>query len=464
MKISKSSHILLLVLLLLGVLVLASWKFKKDVVEMQQKEELFKEVYAFGFPIVLMDYTKRYFLNQFEDNAINTFHHYHRFPDWEFRNVVRPNVDTFYSMCWLDLSDEPVVVHIPASDHYFLMPTMDAFSNVFASPGTRTTGNKEQFIVYTGPNWEGELPKGMIHISSPTNSAWIHGRIMVKQSQKDKDEVIKFQKGITARPLSQWDNQDYTPKKEMVLYKADTYPIKAVEELNIEQFMNRLSMLLYQNKPLDSDSTMLSKLKEIGFQAGQNYDITKLSVKETIVFESVPKQMQSEWYSENNTCQKFPWLYSNSVIKKYKDKYSSSAYVAFTRLGMNQREDAIYAATRIDSRGKVLTSKRKYVLHFTKEQLPQVNAFWSLTCYNEKNFLVKNLINRYKVGSQDGLKFNEDGSLDIYIQSTKPEVGAESNWLPTPEKGRFSLILREYWPKDRVLENGNNLPKVTRRN
>src|SRR3712207_6915906 len=36
-----------------------------------------------------------------------------RFPEADFRDVVRPNFDTLYSVAWLDLSDGPLVLHVP---------------------------------------------------------------------------------------------------------------------------------------------------------------------------------------------------------------------------------------------------------------------------------------------------------------------------------------------------------------
>jgi hypothetical protein len=81
-----------------------------------------------------------------------------------------------------------------------------------------------------------------------------------------------------------------------------------------------------------------------------------------------------------------------------------------------------------------------------------VRVFWSLTLYNDRQFLADNLLSRYAIGDRDDLKFNADGSLDLYIQRASPGADKESNWLPTPKEGGFSLTMRLYWPKANVLD------------
>ena len=86
-------------------------------------------------------------------------------------------------------------------------------------------------------------------------------------------------------------------------------------------------------------------------------------------------------------------------------------------------------------------------MHFPKGQTPPVDGFWSLTMYNGEYFFVDNPLNRYTLSPRNKLKYNDDGSLDLYIQNESPGKDKESNWLPAPE-GKFILMLRLYWPKE----------------
>jgi hypothetical protein len=96
--------------------------------------------------------------------------------------------------------------------------------------------------------------------------------------------------------------------------------------------------------------------------------------------------------------------------------------------------------------GKKYSGANKYVVHFPKGQTPPANAFWSVTMYDAAYFFVDNPLNRYTVSPRNKLKYNADGSLDLYIQNESPGKDKEANWLPAP-KGEFVLMMRLYWPK-----------------
>ena len=94
--------------------------------------------------------------------------------------------------------------------------------------------------------------------------------------------------------------------------------------------------------------------------------------------------------------------------------------VAYIGIGANTIEDAVYPSAVTDADGKPFSSENRYVLHFNKERVPPVRAFWSLTMYNERQNLAANPIDRYAIGDRDKLAFNPDGSLDIYISAIRP--------------------------------------------
>jgi hypothetical protein len=139
-------------------------------------------------------------------------------------------------------------------------------------------------------------------------------------------------------------------------------------------------------------------------------------------------------------------------IGVYGNDYLQRATIALIGLGANPYDQAVYPLNIVDENGKVPTGGKKYVLHFDKNSIPPVDAFWSLTMYDEQGFQVANPINRFAIGDRDAIKFNKDGSLDIYIQHTSPGKDKESNWLPSPAKGQLGMTLRLYAPKQSVLD------------
>jgi hypothetical protein len=140
--------------------------------------------------------------------------------------------------------------------------------------------------------------------------------------------------------------------------------------------------------------------------------------------------------------------------------YLKRAIVALVGLGANQPEDAIYPLAIVDAGGQPLVGGQKYVLHFAKSELPPVEAFWSVTMYDAEGFQVANALNRFAIGDRDALKYNADGSLDLYIQPDSPGAAKEANWLPSPKSGALGITMRLYAPRQQALDGRWNPPAI----
>jgi hypothetical protein len=143
----------------------------------------------------------------------------------------------------------------------------------------------------------------------------------------------------------------------------------------------------------------------------------------------------------------------------YGDYYLKRAIVAMIGLGANQAVDAIYPMSTVDADGQPYNGAHKYVLHFDKDQLPPVGAFWSITMYDNEGFQCANELNRFAIGDRDALRCNEDGSLDLYFQHENPGADKVFNWLPAPEGG-WNLVMRLYAPRTQALDGRWNPPAV----
>ena len=154
------------------------------------------------------------------------------------------------------------------------------------------------------------------------------------------------------------------------------------------------------------------------------------------------------------------WQMNTDTMGVYGDYYLKRAIVALLGLGANQAEDAIYPLSVTDADGKPVVAENKYILHFNKSELPPVTGFWSLTMYDAEGFQVANPINRFAIGDRDALRFNADGSLDLYVQHENPGPDWESNWLPAPASGALGLTMRLYAPKPEALDGRWNPPAI----
>jgi len=429
-----------------------------------------EDAYIYGYPLVLMDVTRQVYTatpKVAERKApANQLYHARAFPDPSRTTVVSPNADTLYSIAWLDLSKEPMVLSVPEmGKRYYLMQMLDAWTNVIASPGTRTTGNGKGAFAVVGPGWAGKLPDGVKEIKSPTKTVWIIGRTQTN-GKEDYEAVHSIQAQYKLVPLIAW-GREYTPPDDVPVEPGvdlKTPPVEQVARMDAATFFARLNAVMKDNPPASADADAIKRFAAIGIEPGKSFDSAKLDPRIAKAVERGARAGREKIVAEakkplgstvNN------WSVMIDKMGRYGTDFSFRAVIAFIALGANLPEDAIYPRATVDADGKPLGGENKYVIHFPKGQTPPVGAFWSVTMYNSKQFFVENSIDRYAIGDRDKLKFGADGALTLYVQHESTGKDKESNWLPAP-KDEFNLIMRLYWPKPEVLDGRWKPPAVER--
>ena len=425
-----------------------------------------RDAYIFGYPLVVMNASQRVMTNVEKASneggrvaaPVNQLVSANFFPDDKFRDVVRANNDTYYTSAWLDLY-EPFVLELPNTNgRYYLFPMLDAWTNVFFSPGKRTTGTNAQTYLITPPGWTGEVPKEMQQVKSPTHTVWIIGRTQVNSAQDGATTVKQIQEKYQMKPLSAY-GKAYTPPAGKI---DPSVPKKApndiVTDMPISDYFNLMNKLMVDNPPAVADSEFLKKLVPLGIVPGSTFDVSKSSQTVQDTIKTIPTWAKN-YLSQNGLSHNKPvngWSVGKG-LGSYDTDYMFRALVAYNGLGANLDADAIYPASSTDADGEAYDgSMQKYVLHFDKGETPPSNAFWSLTMYNSEGFLCANPINRFAIGDRNSLKQNADGSVDIYIQKDNPGKNKADNWLPAPN-GPFNLLLRVYWPREEMM-NGSWVP------
>ena len=439
----------------------------------QEAYDIAKEAYVYAYPLLLMDAFMRQGTNYAEPTGIvtqapyNQFSHARAFPPANFKAVVRPNVDTLYSSANLDLGPEPLVLSVPATDRYFMLPLLSLWTDVFAVPGTRTTGrnNAREFLL-VGPGWRGEAPSGLEIIRSPTRLVGIGGRTQTN-GVADYDNVHKIQASYKLTPLSAWGKGSYTPPKGKVDPAVDmkTPPPVQVEKMDAATYFARFAELLKDNPPGPFDYPMIHRLERVGIKAGQNFDLNAAPPQIKQAFErastdgkvSVAKVAKEAGGESGRN-----WVYTTRS-GVYGVDYLYRAAIALCCLGENLPQDAVYPSLSTDGDGRPLDGNSRYVLRFDKGKFPPIDAFWSVTAYDTEGYFIPNALNRLALGDRDKLVTNADGSLDLYIQSSTPGGEKEANWLPVDKKP-FTLLMRLYSPKSEFLAGSWTPPAVVRVN
>lgn len=415
------------------------------------------EAFTYLYPIVTMDITRM----QLTDGSTaighsvpNTYAHVPVFPPAEFREVVRPNFDTLYSSVWLDLTDGPLVLHVPGTDgRYYLLPMLDMWTDVFAVPGKRTTGTDAQDFVILPPEWRGELPADATPIQAPTAFVWVIGRTQTN-GPADYEAVHAVQGGFSIRTLAgaepRTDRSSTAAPSDLDL---TVEPLRLVNSLNAEQFFGYGNRLLAAHPAHVTDFSTLSRIARIGVRGSDGFDPSTLGEGADVALNDGIRDALSALTARIPTVGKLVngWEMILDTIGVYGNFYAKRAVVAMAGLGANPPEDAVYPLAITDENGDPFVGEKDYVLHFEKDELPPAEAFWSLTMYDAEGFQSANELDRFAIGDRDALTFAEDGSLDIYIQHTNPGPGEESNWLPAP-LGPLGITMRLYAPKAQVLD------------
>ena len=426
----------------------------------EEAREIAVDTFIYGYPLVLMEMSRRSML----DTPMNRFSHRAAFPDASITDVVRPNADILHSSLWFDVLRDPLLISVPDSrGRYYLLPMLDMWTDVFAVPGARTTGTGPQIIALVGPRWQGALPEGVQLIRSPTAMGWIVGRTQTKDAE-DHDLVHHFQDGLRAVSLGALSGDPAVP---MNAYLSDPTtgpvpPVDRVANLTAENFLALLCDLTRDNPPHPGDYSMLMRMKRIGVEPGRPFRVATLSTALRLELDACWSAARARIVGRAEGVGDPPsgWRTHLSGIGAFGNDYLQRASTAYAGLGASPPEDAVCPISLADAEGRPFSSDRRYLLHFDRDEIPPARAFWSLTLYNDSQLFAENPIHRYAIGDRDPLRYNGDGSLDIYIQRDPPGPERESNWLPAPRSGGFSINLRLYWPSASVLAGDWSPPPV----
>jgi hypothetical protein len=433
----------------------------------QEAQSIAADAYVYFYPLVTMDVTRKQLTNHAPGPGVfggpmNMFVNVEAFPPADFKAVVRSNFDTLYSSAYLDLTKEPVVVSAPDTNgRYYLLPMLDMWSDVFASPGWRTTGTQAGNFLVTPKGWTGTVPAGLTQIEAPTSYVWIIGRTKT-DGPADYDAVHKIQAGYKIALLSEWGKP---PKPVEVKLDPSvdmkTPPKTQVDGMTADRYFAYAAELMKLQSPHVTDQPIVAQMKRIGIEPGKSFDMSKADPVTKKALEEAPAAAQKlmEWKVPTIARVANHWSMNTDTMGVYGTYYLKRAIVAQLGLGANLPEDAIYPLNLADENGVPLDGANKYTIHFDKGGTPPVNAFWSLTLYDSDGFQVANSLNRFAVSSWMPFKYNPDGSLDLYFQNESPGAAKEANWLPAP-KGPFNLTMRLYGPKSEALTGRWNPPSV----
>jgi hypothetical protein len=378
----------------------------------------------------------------------NQLHHATALMGPEFKASVRPNNDTLYSLTWLDLHAEPMVIGVPEikDQRYYSLQLVDLYTHNFGYIGARTTGFGKGYYLIAGPKWTGEKPARITAVVRSEGNL-VHGiaRFAV-QGPADVPNVRALQKRYSLAPLSKFLGRP-APKRVPI-----DFPPFLQKWADGAGFIGYVNFLLGQVEPHPSEHALLERFATIGIGPHRKFDAAQLPPEIRKAIEEGIGVAKTKIAGQELGVPKNGWTLMSGPFgdrNRMQGQYLVRAAAATLGLHGNDREEAYDSAAREDVSGKPLdASKHGYVMRFSRDQLPPVKGFWSMTLYGlPSQLMVTNPLRRYSIGDRtEGVKYGQDGSLTIYIQNRSPGPSQEANWLPAP-KGPFALQVWMYWAK-----------------
>jgi hypothetical protein len=416
--------------------------------------------YVWGFPLVLATRLRQSFtlpttpfaprLPTSAGAPLNNLGHQQRLSDPALGGVA-PNVDTLYSLAWLDLAAEPFVLEAPdfGPRYYtFQMAYGDTAADV--SLGRRTHGPQLPPVLIRGPNDLTPTPPGMLDVASPTRYFMLGGRVLVDPSDPaDAEAVHALQARIRLRPLTRYRAGETGPNPVPAERPLDD----GVHALEPDmQPLGRLGNVLRDWIVPQQDRALVTSFGRIALTCERGFEPDTLSVSAQAAvargLADAAELIERKSHDLGTTAN--GWTI-NYLGPRFGDDYLLRAAVAKDQIYVTVPEEALYPVTARDAGGRPLVGDGAYTLTFAPGALPPVDAFWSLTLYAREGGLVPNSIGRYAIGDRSaGLVRDRGGQLTIRIQHAPPADEARANWLPAP-KGPFRLMLRLYVPGAEAL-------------
>jgi hypothetical protein len=436
-----------------------------DEVTPEEASAIAEEAYVYAFP--MMENYRTMYVQAIDRTApeyagsFNQLVHKTELLGPEFKDIVRPNNDTMYSFAWLDLRAQPIVITVPAiKDRYYSVQLIDMFTHNFAYIGTRATGTEAGSYVIAGPQWEGTKPGDAKEVfRSESNFVYCIIRTAV-DGPKDVAAVVDLQKRYHATPMNVFLGRSRVPVAAGI-----TFPSYDPNKAKSAAFIDLFNFLLGQVVVAPEEQDLMGRFARIGIRPGalsaslglspELRDAVDAGVGQGIMAMTEgaddPSKLEGVTVRIERGWQGLDGIFGSRETMR--SKYLVRAGAAMIGIYGNDAEEAYYPTGNKDAAGNPLDgSKHDYVMRFDQSELPQVDAFWSMTMYSlPDQLMVANPIKRYSIGDRSKLKYGKDGSLTIYVQHNSPGKKNASNWLPAPD-GPFSLQFRMYLPKPEALD------------
>ncbi len=382
------------------------------------------------------------------------------------RYIGDPNQDVVYGLGYLSLEKEPVVIQVPDfGDRFWTLPVYDARTDQVSELGLQY-GTKPGFYMIVGPNWKGDTPAGITGVvRSTTDYAVTMPRIFMNDTPEDRAAIQPALTQIQFYPLSQFDGKMKTKDWHKIpIIKRQGKPAKYSSTqppwVDPATFFDHLPIVMKQVPPMPGEEALYKLIGSVLDAAGKDPEVMKTLQAAALAADQELIAPMMQWRYNGQPAGN-GWTSPSNNGAFGTDHYHRTGAVKADPYD-NRRNETMYFYTDNDTKLQQLVGSSSYSLTFAKGQLPPVKGFWSVTMYDPEHYFYQNALKRFALGTKNkSLKYNDDGSLTIYLGNKSPGKDKETNWLPAPA-GNFSIWLRAYWPDQAILDGSWKPPVIAR--
>ena len=372
--------------------------------------------------------------------------------DHTMREIARPNNDTLYISCLLDLRKDPVILEMPAFDSKYVSLMITGYDHYVNIPMSTRQGDfkkPEKMLIYSTrtEGHKGEPVKGVDRVFkascdfvSAVFRVMPHGndlerfKRIVQQMQSVKLVTFSEFRGGKAKPI---DDIQFPPVGKT---DADVFGNNLLE---VMQFVFNHTDFDPKN---ELDKAVLAAYAPLGLAPGRAFDPAHAPKIDGAMFRKTAERISVQELAKTND----PG-FKNDMSRMFQPKGSMTLELLLSQsivgpIGMPAGE-ALYPPV-VTTDGNPMNAMHDYVIRMSEKDLPPAKAFWSVTLYDVKNgFFISNDRKKYSVGENAGMKLDKDGGIAIYIAAKKPKGVPEENWLPINRKDEaVGAIMRIYVP------------------
>jgi len=375
-----------------------------------------------------------------------------RLKDHTMREIARPNNDTLYLGCMLDLRKDPVILEMPAFDSKYVSLMITGYDHYVNIPMSTRQGDfrkPEKMLIYSArtEGYKGGPVKGVDRIFEATGdfvSAVF--RIMPHANEPQRfNRIVKQMQSVKMVTLSEYRGGNAKPINDI------RFP--PVGKTDADVFGNNLlevMQFVFNHTTFDPkdklDQAVLAAYQPLGVVPGRAFDAAHVAKIDGARFRKAAERIAAAELARMNEPAVKKDLASMFLPKGRMTLEIMLAQSVVGPIGVPATE-AVYPPV-VTTDGKPMNARYDYVIRMSAKDLPPAGAFWSITLYDAKNgFFIPNDRKKYSVGENAGMKLDKDGGIAIYIAAQRPKGVPEENWLPINRKDEdIGAIMRIYVP------------------